>query len=361
LSPDLPYWIAFARVRGIGTARFKLLQKAFPSLERAWAASGGDLQRAGLDQRTISEVLEARSTIDPDRELGLLDRHDVRAVTWEDPAYPLPLREIPASPPVLFVRGELTAADQLAIGIVGTRQATPNGVRAATAIAGDIARAGITVVSGLALGIDAIAHTAALDAGGRTIAVLASGLDTLYPPRNKGLAARIVEHGALVSDYPLGVGLQPQQFAQRNRIISGLSKGAVMVEGGRKSGAVLTILYAIDQNREAFAVPGSIYWPQSEGTNALIQRGHAKLVTSAADVLEELQLQPGAQLSMDLGQPADPLEAAILRHLAYEAMPLDDLAAALDATAADVGAAITMLELDGRVKHLGGRQYARIR
>ncbi|MFN8534873.1 MAG: DNA-processing protein DprA [Dehalococcoidia bacterium] len=357
---DLAYRIALAQVPGIGPSRFRRLETAFGDLRLAWQASGRELAAAGLDERTREAILAARQTTDPDREIERLQRARVQALGWNDPAYPPLLREIDAAPPILFVRGTLRDEDRRAIAIVGTRRATAYGRQTAALFARDLADRGYTIVSGLARGIDTTAHLATLETGGRTIGVLGSGVDVIYPAENAKLAARIAEQGALLSEYPLGTKPAATNFPQRNRIISGLSRGVLVVEGDRKSGALLTLAYALDQNRETFAVPGSILSPLSAGPNEFIKRGLAKLVTSVDDLVEEVAATQG---QFDFGEalPDDPIEAAVLAHLSAEPIHIDDLCALADLPAASVSASLVMLELKGSVRNLGGMQYARTR
>ncbi len=219
-----------------------------------------------------------------------LQKAGVKAYCWTDDEYPKHLREIDDKPPVLYVLGDLRPEDEWGVAIVGTRRATPYGRQVAEHFATDLAHQGITVVSGLARGIDAVAHRTAIASGGRTIGVLACGLDLVYPPEHAKLAVEIAQHGAVVSDYPLGTQPRSEFFPRRNRILSGLSLGVLVVEGDEKSGALITARVALDQNREVFAVPGSIYSPTAQGTNKLIREGEAKLVTRTEDILEELNL-----------------------------------------------------------------------
>src|SRR5712692_7140490 len=255
---ELAYWIAFNRVSGIGPVSFKLLLDYFQDdLAAAWQADSKELAQAGLTQRAIENVIKLRSTSTPQQELEKLERLRIRVITWKDKSYPPLLREIDAAPPVLYTYGKLSEADQFALAVVGTRNSTTYGRQVTERIVTELAKGCVTVVSGLALGIDAVAHTAALDAGGRTIAVLGNGLDTIYPPSNHNLARRIVEsgQGALVTEFPLGVKPEGGNFPARNRIISGLSLGVLITEAPQPSGALITANFALEQGREVFAVP----------------------------------------------------------------------------------------------------------
>jgi len=359
---ELQYWVAFGRVPQIGRARFSLLEAHFGRMEDAWKASPAALQAAGLTGAALSALLAARDGCSPEAELEKLDRLSVRPVTWQDDAYPARLKEIYDRPPVLYVRGQFTAADEWAVAIVGTRRATVYGRQAAEELAGGLARNGVTIVSGLARGIDAIAHKTALSAGGRTIAVLACGLDLVYPPEHLKLAQEIIERGALVSDYPLGTQPRSEFFPRRNRIMVGLSLGVLVVEGDLKSGALITARQALDENREVFAVPGSIYAPTFRGTNWLIQAGNAKLVTRIEDILEELNLTMAThQMEAKELLPADETEARLLRFLSSEPIHIDEVRRESGLAIDAVSSALAMLELKGVVRQVGGMNYVKAR
>jgi DNA processing protein len=356
------YWVAFARVPQIGRARIALLEAHFGRLEDAWKASPAALQEAGLTGSALSALLAGRDGISPEGELEQLERQGVLALTWQDERYPAGLKEIFDRPPVLYVRGQLTVADAWAVAVVGTRRATVYGRQAAEELSEGLARNNVTVVSGLARGIDSIAHKSALKAGGRTIAVLACGLDMVYPPENANLAREIMESGALVSDYPLGTQPRSEFFPRRNRIMVGLSLGILVVEGDVKSGALITARQALDENREVFAVPGSIYTPTFRGTNWLIQQGQAKLVTRTEDVLEELNLTMAShQMEAKEVLPADETESRILRFLSAEPIHIDDVRRSSGLEIAAVSSALAMLELKGMVQQVGSMNYVRAR
>jgi DNA processing protein len=263
---------------------------------------------------------------------------------------------------VLFVKGALLPSDEWAVAVVGTRRVTVYGRQVAEEMARGLALNRVTVVSGLARGVDAIAHRAAMQAGGRTLAVLASGLDVIYPPEHKRLAGEIVERGALISDYPLGTQPKADYFPRRNRILSGLSLGVLVVEGDIKSGALITARQALEQNREVFAVPGPIYSPGSRGTNKLIQDGEAKLTLEVQDVLAELNLSMAShQIEMAELVPADETESVLLRHLGAEPVHVDEVRRECGLPIATVTSALAMLELKGLVRQVGRMNYVRVR
>ncbi len=244
-DPDLPYWLALSRVKGIGPARFRLLLDAFGTAEAVWAADTGAWQRAGLDARTAASFEQQRRGIVPEAEYERLVRLRVSALRVSDSGYPRLLREIPLPPPILYVRGALTSEDDVALAIVGTRRASAYGRQVTERLAMDLVAQGVTVVSGLARGIDTVAHTAALDAGGRTIAVLGCGPDLVYPPENARLAARIVESGAVVTEFAPGTQPEAGNFPARNRLISGLSLGVLVTEAPEDTGTCISALYAV--------------------------------------------------------------------------------------------------------------------
>ena len=359
------YWVAFGQVRRLGAVRFKKLEAHFGDLGNAWRAGVADLRAAGLEKQVATALVDARPHISPDEEVARLEEADVQALTWSDPAYPPRLKQIDDPPPVLYVKGSLLPEDERAVAVVGTRSPTAYGREAATSLAGDLAGNDIAVVSGLALGIDTMAHRAALTRGGRTVAVVANGLDIIYPKDNTGLSRQIEEQGAVVSEYPLGTRPDPRGFPRRNRLISGMSLGTLVVEAGEKSGARWTVYHALEQNREVFCIPGSIFSPASRLTNRLIQDG-AKLVSAYSDIMEELNLsvvsrQIELRLAEDLPPgPDDDGEASLLRCLNHEPMHIDDIRREVSLPVALVGSLLTMLELKGQVKQVGGMHYVRI-
>lgn len=359
-APHIRYYLGFNFVRGIGPTRLAQLIEQCGSVEAAWNANVDDLRAIGLDAKTSQALLAERRSRDLDAELDRLARSGISVVTLEDATYPRLLREAPNAPPLLYVRGTLDPADAWAVAVVGTRSPTSYGKEATRAIVGDLARSGITIVSGLAFGIDAIAHEAALDADGRTIAVLGCGPDIIYPERNRGIAQRIINQGAIITDYPPGTRPHAANFPPRNRIISGLSLGTLVIEAGEKSGALITVDFAADQGRDVFAVPGSVFSQKSKGTHRLIRDG-AGLVATADDLLEALNLHAArdhqeavADLPLD-----DPTEEALMRMLTAEPQHVDTLARACDLLAAQASAALTMLALKGYARESSPGQWVR--
>jgi len=357
ISEETGYWVAFSLIPGLGRAKLEQLAASLGSLAQAWQAAPADLRDAGLDPGMVSVVASWRPRLSPQAEIEKLERAGVQAVNCRDGDYPARLKEIHDYPPVLYVRGTITPADRWCLAVVGTRKATVYGKQVAEDMATDLARNKITIVSGLARGIDTVAHQAALDAGGRTIAVFATGLDIIYPPENKSLAERILSSGAVVSEHPLGTKPRPEYFPRRNRIMSGLSLGVLVVEADETSGAIITAHLALEQDREVFAVPGSILSPASRGTNRLIQEG-AKLVRSYTDILEELNLTAVVrQLEMKEAHPASDTESAMLRQLGTEPVHIDEVCRASSLPIATVSSTMAMLEIKGLVRQVGNMSY----
>lgn len=355
---DIRFWLGFNLVPYIGPMRVRALLAYFGDLEGAWRADAAHLRAAGLPQNAIQELQYRRLTLDLDAELRKVEERGLHLLTWESEAYPSLLRNIDQPPPLIYVDGQVTPDDDWAVAIVGTRDASPYGLRVAQRFAAGLAASGVTVVSGLALGIDGAAHRAALEAGGRTLAVLGCGLDAVYPARHRGLAAEIRRHGALISDYPLGTQPEPSNFPPRNRIISGLSLGTLVVEAGERSGALITVHFALEQGRETFAVPGSIDNRKSVGTNTLLQRGEAKPVMDVADILEELNLAmvPQQRVVRQV-VPETPAEIALLEHISAEPLHLDELVRRSGLQTSVVSSTLTIMELKGLVRRVENMSY----
>jgi DNA processing protein len=309
----------------------------------------------------VSNLLQHRAAVDLDEVLNTLLEQDVRVLTLLDKDYPKLLKEIDQSPPVLYIRGELFPADEFAVALVGTRKVSAYGQQITRDVSLYLAGNGLTIVSGLARGVDGLAHQHALQAGGRTIAVLGSGVDVIYPPEHRKLADAIVESGAIISDYPLGTQPEGINFPPRNRIISGLSLATIVIEAGERSGALITADFALEQGRDVFAVPGNVLSPASMGTNRLIQNGAYALV-SPKDVLDVLDLnQVEAIKTARQVLPADDTEAKILQVLGYEPIHVDEVCNQSKLPVERVSAALTLMELKGMVQHVGGMRYTAVR
>lgn len=357
------YFAALNRLEKLTPLRFaKLLAYFHNDAEQIWRANITEWMSAGLESDFVAEAFAKKATIDPDIELKKLEAHGVTLLAITDPRYPSLLREIYAPPPVLLVRGTFPLpVDEQAIAVVGTRVPTMYGRQVTTELTRSLASTGIPVVSGLATGVDAIAHETTVESGGRTIAVLGSGVDEIYPPQNKKLAERILSSGgAIISEYPLGTKPTPYNFPQRNRIIAGLVRGVLVTEGKEKSGSLITAELALEFGREVFAVPGSIFSANSIGPNRLISSG-ARMCTSAeviCDFLNIKNLPREISTSTIISGTAE--EVTLLRALSHEPTHIDDIARSVGTSSANVNALLSLLEMRGRVKNLGGMQWVKV-
>lgn len=354
-APDeRPYWVAFSHVPGIGPARFSSLLQHFGDARRAWLAAQHALAPV-LDARSLEALVETRRRLDPARLAAAVVRAGYTALTWEDPGYPSLLRQIGLPPFLLYAAGNAALLTERAVAVVGTRQPTPEGQRTAEGLGGALAGQGLVVVSGLARGIDAAAHGAALPSG-QTVAVLGTGLDTAYPAAHRSLQRSIAETGALVTEYPPRSSCEPGNFLARNRIISGLCLATVVVEAGEKSGALSTANQAAEQGRDVLAVPGSIYSPQSVGTNRLLATG-AGVCRGVGDVMEALQLPLRSEPVIASAPPADPRTRALWAALSDGPLHIDALARATGLAAPEVARRLSELELAGQAEHLGQMRW----
>lgn len=351
------YYLGFNLVSGLGPVKLHRLIEYCGSVETAWHASVADLMAAGIDAKTSNALLKARGKLNLEAEFERVQQAGLSIVTIKDSSYPRLLAQAPNAPPLLYIRGSLSTEDDWALAVVGTRSPSSYGKEATRHIVAGLAQSGVTIVSGMAMGIDSIAHTTALETNGRTIAVLGCGLDIIYPDRNKPLAEEIVERGAIISDYPLGTKPHASNFPPRNRIISGLTLGTLVIEAGQRSGALITVEFALEQGRDVFAVPGSIFNKTSAGTHQLLRNG-AGLVSCAEDILEELNLTTLAvQQEMAIALPEDPTEASILEHLTKEPQHIDLLSRATGLPTAVVSATLAIMELKGFVRQAGTMEY----
>lgn len=358
MRADIGYLVGLSLLPGIGPVRFGRLLERCGDAERAWRATERDLLAVGVEARSMPQLLERRRSLCIQDELARLEHLGVSVLAAGDPEYPLRLNETYAPPPLLYVRGEITRADDQAIGVVGTRSPTIYGKELASRIVPQLVGGGLTIVSGLARGIDTIAHQATLQAGGRTIAVLGCGIDVVYPSENRRLYERIAEQGAVVTEYPLGTKPDAYNFPARNRIISGLSLGVLVVEAQNGSGALITADYANEQNREVFAFPGRATDRNSAGCNRLIREGRAKLVTEVEDILAELDLTVAVQqLEIKVAIPANDEEGHLLGLLSHEPVHVDALVRSSGMPAPTVTSTLMMLELKGNVRQVGTMQY----
>ncbi len=355
------YWVAFSLVKGIGAVRFQAVLNYFGDPQIAWGAPTEALRQAGLSDKIIENLVRTRDQVDLDKLWEEMEQKNISILIQQDESYPKRLNEIDQPPPVLYTQGNINPDDEWSVAIVGTRRVTAYGRQVAEDIAGRLARNGLTIISGLARGVDSIAHQAALDAGGRTIAVLGSGLDRIYPPENRHLAEQIKANGALISEFSPNTPPEASNFPQRNRLISGLSLAVIVIEAGIKSGALITASFAADQGREVFAVPGNITSPGSMGTNRLIQNGAHPLL-SAEQVLEILELSMVAEhRTARVALPSDAVEAQLFEILGVEPLHIDEVTNRTEIPVEKVTASLALMELKGMVRQVGGMQYIALR
>jgi DNA processing protein len=355
------YWVGFNLVKGIGAARTRTLLDHFGTLEMAWKADKQQLIEAGLGERIIDNLLQVRRQVDLERIWADIEVKGIKVITVQEDGYPRRLKEIDLPPPVLFIRGEIRLDDDWAVGIVGTRRMTAYGRQVAEELAEFLAHHGVTVVSGLARGVDAISHQAAIKAEGRTYAILGCGVDVVYPPEHRTLAEEITQHGALISEFPVGTAPDSNNFPPRNRIISGLSQAIVVIEAGETSGALITAAFAADQGKDVFAVPGYIHALQSKGTNRLIRDG-ARPLLKVEDVLEVLnleQIQEYRQARLEF--PLDESEKKVVDVLGEDSMHVDEIQVKSGMSIDKVSSTLVMMELKGMVRQTGGMSYMLVR
>jgi DNA processing protein len=369
MEPILP-WLSLKSVPGVGNLLFKRLLERFGSPAAVLAAPVDELlQVEGVSRSLSAGIAGHRAGDSVKKDIDRVLKSNVQIITMNDTDYPRRLRQIVDPPPVLYVKGRLRS-DADCIAVVGSRHATPYGLANATRLGADLARRGLSVVSGMALGIDTAAHQGALQGGGATIAVLGSGFDHLYPAQNRALARAIVENGAVITEFPMQAEPEPHHFPARNRVISGMSLGTVVVEATRKSGSLITARLAADQNREVFAVPGSVRSFKSTGTHTLIKQG-AKLVENVQDILDELAplLKQPASGAGEVEQaaeepPALPLsrpESELLKALDPYPVHIDQLIRQTGLAPATLSHLLLQLELKGLVQQAPGKWFSRVR
>jgi len=351
------YWVALNTHEKIGARTFLKLYKRFKKLEKVWSAPRSKIAEARLEPAQVEAVLEVVAKVDIDAEMRKLGKLDIKVLILPDDAYPKILKEIADPPGLLYIRGQILPQDETALAVVGSRKFTEYGARAVDKLVGPLARQKMTIISGLALGIDTLAHRAALEAGGRTIGVLGCGLDQIYPVSNVRLADQIINgRGAIISEFPLGTIAYKGNFPLRNRIIAGMSLGTLVIEGAVDSGSLITARAALDYNREVFAVPGSIFSETSEGPNRLIQMG-AKPVIVSNDIALDLNLVQNVQEVEAQLVIADSQEEEILLELMKEPKLFDELISASNLPAHLVNTTLIMLEMKGVITNLGGTRF----
>ena len=355
----LYYWIALSLVDEIGPRSIRELLDSFGDAKYIFEADIMDLlQVEGIGEKRARAIKCFNRWKEVERVLSLCETQEIKVITETDESYPALLKNIHGRPFLLYLKGEILQEDRYAVAVVGPRKPTEYGVRVADMIAGELAKTGITVVSGMARGIDTVAHKAAIIRGGRTIAVLGSGIDVPYPPENAGLMKRITKSGCVVSEFPPGTKPERGNFPVRNRIISGLSLGVVVIEATSYSGALITAEYALEQNREVFSVPGMITSKRSSGTNTLIKKG-AVLVESAEDVIKELapQLKGFIRESTKRSVSLSDDERNIVKYLSKEPVNVDVLTRESKIPLNKLLSILTALELKGVVKQAEGKRF----
>lgn len=364
VAKELQALLTLNSVDAFGSIRTRKLLAFFGSAERVLAAPDPELASCGICSPLMTQRLkEAKKRFNPEQELQEAAQNGIRVMTVFDRDYPRLLKEIYDPPIILYVKGSFEPCDCNAIGIVGSRGASFYGLSCAKEFSHILNKAGLTIVSGMARGIDTAAHRAALDAGGRTVAVLGSGLLEVYPPENGGLFEEIGRKGAVVSEFPLHTEPRPQNFPIRNRVISGLSVGLLVVEASQKSGALISARFASEQGRQVFAIPGKVSSETSCGTNELIKDG-ARLVTTPREILEDLRFnftfhEPSEPDSPAVPADLEPQEAAVASFLSDEPMGLDDIAQATGLGASRLLAILTNLELKRAVRRLSGSMFVK--
>lgn len=361
---SLKYWLAWNKISDIGPKRFYKLLEYFSSTDAAWQAKSGEISKVlNLSPKIASRLFEEKNNIIPEQELDLILKYKVNVLTIEDALYPENLRTIHYPPPVLYFHGTIVESDKNSISIVGTRKATYYGKMVAEKLSKDLALAGLTIISGMARGIDTAAHKGALSVNGRTIAVLGCGIDYIYPPENRRLAQEIQESGAIISEFPLSTLPERQNFPRRNRIISGLSLGTVVVEAAEKSGALITADFALEQGREVFAIPGNINSPLSNGTHNLIKQG-AKLVDNYQDILEEIHIVlPQKTAENEMVKENTSLteeEKTIYQIITKEPIQIDEIIGASKLSAGKVSEILLSLELKDLIKEIEGKRFIKL-
>jgi DNA processing protein len=358
----MKYLNALNKISGIGPQRIKMLMAFFSEPEQIWKAGLEALRESRIGDKMAEKLFLEKKSINPDFEWEKMQKENIRLITISQPEYPDLLKEIDNPPYILYMKGSLDINACPCVAIVGSRKYTAYGAQIARSFAGDLSRSGLTVVSGMAIGIDSFAHRGALDENEKTIAVLGNSLDdkNIYPRINFNLAREISQSGALISEYSVETKAGELTFPARNRIIAGLTLGTLVVEAGEKSGALITAQMALDYNREVFSVPGSIFSPASTGTNELIKKG-AKTVTSVRDILEELDLkQEGLKNKIAPKIPTTKEEDILLKIISADPLHIDNISKLSKLQIATVASLLSVMEIKGWAKNIGGQNYIQL-
>ncbi|CAN1488451.1 Smf Predicted Rossmann fold nucleotide-binding protein involved in DNA uptake [Methylophilaceae bacterium] len=352
-------WLSLSKIEGLGCQTFCQLLKTFGSPSEIYRKKFKELS-AVVSEKIALEIGQGVDQTGLQDTLTWLAQANNHLVTLADADYPKALLEIADPPPLLYAKGNLALLNKLSIAIVGSRNASVQGEKNAEAFAQGLAEHGLCIVSGLALGIDGAAHRGALKAKGDTIAVVGTGLDMVYPAQHRDLAHEIAKSGLIISEFPLGTLSKPQNFPRRNRLISGLSLGCLVVEANLKSGSQITARLSAEQGREVFAIPGSIHSPMAKGCHQLIKQG-AKLVDSLQDIVEELNLSKAVSTPLaEANSPTNQDQQKLLDAMAYDAISIETLVQLTGLTVSTLSSMLTLLELEGRITGLAGGQYQQI-
>lgn len=355
----MKYLNALNKINGVGPQKIKKLLSFFGAAEKVWKAQSQELEQSGIGPALTEKIIAERPAINPKEEWEKLTRENITILIQTDPNFPKLLKEIPSAPFILYKKGDFDLNATPMLSVVGSRKFTAYGNQVTSSLVKDLVQSGFTIVSGLALGIDGIAHRAALENGGKTIAVLGNSLDekNIYPRAHTELSREIVENGTLISDYPIETPAGEFTFPARNRIIAGMSLGTLVIEAGEKSGSLITANLALDFNREVFSIPGSIFSSQSIGTNQLLKKG-AKLVASIKDILEELNLSEDySQRNIPSKIPSNKEEEILLKILSSDPIHIDNLSRISKLGTASISAALSLMEIKGWIKDIGGQNY----
>ncbi len=352
-------WLSLSKIDGLDCQTFCQLLKTFGSPSEIYQKKFKEL-RVMVSEKIALEIGLGVDQADLQDTLNWLAKANNHIVTLADPDYPKALLEIADPPPLLYAKGNIALLNKLSIAIVGSRNASVQGEKNAEAFAQGLAEHGLCIVSGLALGIDGAAHRGALKAKGDTIAVVGTGLDMVYPAQHRDLAHQIASSGLIISEFPLGTLSKPQNFPRRNRLISGLSLGCLVVEANLKSGSQITARLSAEQGREVFAIPGSIHSPLAKGCHQLIKQG-AKLVDSLQDIVEELNLSKAVSATLaEENSPTNQDQQTLLESMGYDAISIESLVQLTGLTVSTLSSMLTLLELEGRITGLAGGQYQQI-
>lgn len=351
--------LCILKVRGLGPQNLKKLKNQIGTCREIWKAPIERIS-AVVGPKLAEGLIEVRSSCDPEEELNRCLNLGIKVLAEFDPEYPQALREIYSPPPLIFCRGNLKALEGMGVAIVGSRRATPYGLMMAKRLGRDLARAGLVVVSGLARGVDSESHWGCLEGGGLTIGVLGNGIDVVYPRENRELYSRVEKQGLLLTEFPPGTRPEPGNFPVRNRLISALSRGVVVVEAQEKSGAMITVGFALEQGKDVFAVPGPVTSPNSRGPHILLQEG-ARLVSGVADILEEWGMDQEPALSkLNTNEGRDQKSYPVLKYIGFEPVHLDRILEMSGLTPGETASQLLQLEIAGKIRSLPGNIYVRL-